>query len=182
MAFTASGDIEISAPPATVFAWLTERERLERWVEGNLDMMPADPSELRVGYRGKSTFTSPDGTTHDLAMEVTGLDPPRRFAFRETYPGSTTEVEYRLAESGGGTRLDAATSTEWETSQMDVFKAVEEQIATMPRFAQAIARAQMERAEERLEHSDVNPRVEADMQRQFAESLARLKEAVETGG
>jgi uncharacterized protein YndB with AHSA1/START domain len=180
MAFQTATSIEISAPPATVFAWLTERDKLSRWVEGNLDMMPADTSQLHTGYKGESTFQGPDGSTGRLEYEMTAYEPPYRISYRQTQAGATTLADYQLREAGAGTLVEASTSTDWDVEQMSAFQQAEAQVANLPSFARDMVRQQLEQAEQQMESA--NPAVDAQMKKMFDEGLAKLKDAVESGG
>ena len=90
-----------------------------------------------------------------------------------------TAVEYTLTESDGRTHVAGTSTTEWKTSGTDMFKQVEQQIASLPSYAQEISRRQLQQVEEQMQHADTNPAVEAEMNRQFAESLEKLKRTVE---
>ncbi len=181
MAITASGSIEIAAPAAAVFAWLTERDKLAQWVGGNQAQMPASSSELAVGYRGTAQYPGPGGAEQEMELEVTAIDPPHRFSYRQSYAEGVTAVDYVLTESEGQTRVQGTSTTEWKTSQTDMYKQVEQQIASMPSYAQEMTRRQLAQVEEQMEHTDTNPQVEAEMNRRFAESLEKLKRTVESG-
>ena len=179
MAITASGSIEIAAPAAAVFAWLTERDELAQWVGGNQAQMPALSSQLAVGYRGTVQYPGPGGAEQEMELEVTAVDPPHQFSYRQTYAEGVTAVDYLLTESEGQTHVIGTSITEWKTSGTDVFKQVEQQIASLPSDAQEISRRQLEQVEQQMQHTDTNPAVEAEMDRQFAESLEKLKRTVE---
>lgn len=181
MAITASGSIEIAAPAAAVFAWLTERDKLAQWVGGNQAQMPASSSELAVGYRGTAQYPGPGGAEQEMELEVTAVDPPHQFSYRQTYAEGVTAVDYLLTESEGQTHRVGTSITEWKTSGTDMFKQVEQQIASLPSYAQEISRRQLEQVEHQMQHTDTNPAVEAEMDRQFAESLEKLKRTVESG-
>lgn len=105
MAITASGSIEIAAPAAAVFAWLTERDKLAQWVGGNQVQMPASSSELAVGYRGTAQYPGPGGAEQEMELEVTAVDPPHQFSYRQTYAEGVTAVDYLLTESEGQTHV-----------------------------------------------------------------------------
>jgi hypothetical protein len=60
-----------------------------------------------------------------------------------------------------------------------MFKQVEQQIASLPSYAQEMTRRQLEQVEGQMQHTDTNPQVEAEMNRRFAESLEKLKRTVE---
>ena len=182
MTFQAATSVEIAAPPETVFAWLTERDKLSRWVEGDLRMMP-DPSGLQTGYKGQSTVQAADGSTRTLDYEITAWEPPLLYAYRQTQSGATTLAEFRLSPAGSGTLLEASTSTEWDVDQMDGFQKMEaeaeKQIASAPSFVQDMVRRQLEQAERQAQAA--NPAIDAKMKTMFDDSLAKLKEAVERG-
>ena len=181
MAIVAEGSIEIAAPAAAVFPWLTEREKLAQWVGGNQDMMPASSSELAVGYRGTGSYPGPGGAEEEMVLEVTAIDPPHQFSYTQSYAEGVTAVEYVLTESEGQTHVAGTSTTEWKTSGTDMFKQVEQQIASLPAYAQEISRRQLDQVEQQMAHTDTNPAVEAEMNRRFAESLEKLKRVAEAG-
>lgn len=182
MTFQAATSIEIAAPPATVFAWMTERDKVGRWVEGDLSMMP-DPSGFHTGYTGQSTIQAADGSTRTLDYEITAYEPPHLYSYKQTQSGATTLAEFRLSEAGSGTLLEASTSTEWDVDQMEGFQKMEQQaeaqIANAPSFVQDMVRRQIEQAERQTQAA--NPAIDARMKKMFDESLAKLKQAVESG-
>ena len=114
-----------------------------------------------------------------MELEVTAVDPPHQFPYRQTYAEGVTAVDYLLTESEGQTHVIGTSITEWKTSGTDMFKQVEQQIASLPSYAQEISRRQLEQVEQQMQHTDTNPAVEAEMDRQFAESLEKLKRTVE---
>ena len=116
-----------------------------------------------------------------MELEVTAVDPPHQFSYRQTYAEGVTAVDYLLTESEGQTHIIGTSITEWKTSGTDMFKQVEQQIASLPSYAQEISRRQLEQVEQQMQHTDTNPAVEAEMDRQFAESLEKLKRTVESG-
>jgi hypothetical protein len=117
-----------------------------------------------------------------MVFEVTAIDPPHQFSYTQTYAEGVTAVDYVLTESHGGTHVAGTSTTEWRTSGTDMFKQVEQQIASLPSYAQEISRRQLQQVSEQMQHTDTNPAVEAEMSRQFAESLEKLKRTVEAGG
>jgi uncharacterized protein YndB with AHSA1/START domain len=93
----------IARPPADVFAYLTDVSKLPEWqssaseasVEG--EMRPgAHVHEVRtlLGRRGEST------------LEVTEYEPPRKFSLRVLSGPLPYEVQHRLTDENGATRLD----------------------------------------------------------------------------
>ena len=88
MAITAVGSIEIAAPAAAVFPWLTEREKLAEWVGGNQDQMLADSADLVVGYRGRAQYPGPGGAAQEMELEVRAIDPHTGSRTRRPTPGA----------------------------------------------------------------------------------------------
>ena len=78
--------IEINAPPATVFEWVSQRAKIAQWAGADPTYMPADNAELKTGYQGKGTLQAPDGQ-RDLEFEITAFDPPTVFSSKTTYLG-----------------------------------------------------------------------------------------------
>jgi len=70
-----------------------------------------------------------------MELEVTAVDPPHQFSYRQTYAEGVTAVDYLLTESEGQTHVIGTSITEWKTSGTDMFKQVEQQIASLPSYA-----------------------------------------------
>ena len=94
-------EVVIDASPETVWAFLTDQEKIKRW-KGTLVSLDATPGGA---YRIEVI------PSHIAAGEVVELDPPRRLVYTWGWetggpvpPGSTT-VEYELVPEGAGTRL-----------------------------------------------------------------------------
>jgi hypothetical protein len=112
---------------------------------------------------------------------MTAIDPPHQFSYTQTYAEGVTAVDYVLTESDRRTHVAGTSTTEWKTSGTDMFEQVQQQIASLPSYAQQISRRQLQRVSEQMRHTDTNPAVEMEMNRQFAESLEKLKRTVEGG-
>ena len=101
-------EIEIAAPPARVFAALTDPVQLLAWW-GDRHTFPSTHWELdaRVGGRWLSRWRGPDGATFALGGEVLEIDPPRLLAYSwwdERYPGLPhTTVRYELTATATST-------------------------------------------------------------------------------
>ncbi|MCC2687320.1 MAG: transcriptional regulator [Rhizobiaceae bacterium] len=92
-------EIEIAAPQATVFAFLTDSDKLERWLgtEVNAEAHPGGVYLVSVG--GK----------YPARGEFTEVIPVHRLAYtfgwegRENMPPGTSLIEIDLVEKGAGT-------------------------------------------------------------------------------
>lgn len=99
MAETLRTEIEIAAPQATVFAFLTDPDKIMRWLGSNADM-DANPGGI---------YLVSVGGRHKARGEFTEVIPVHRLAYSfgwegrgEVPPGSTL-VEIDLMEKGRGT-------------------------------------------------------------------------------
>ena len=103
-------EIEIAAPPARVFAALTDPVQLLAWW-GDRRTFPSTHWELdaRVGGQWLSRWRGPDGATFALGGEILEIDAPRVLAYSwwdERYPGlPRTTVRYELTPTPAGTRV-----------------------------------------------------------------------------
>ena len=102
--------IDIAAPPARVFAALTNPTQLLAWW-GDRTTFPSTHWEIdpRVGGKWLSRWRGPDGASFALGGEILELDPPRLLAYSwwdERYPNlPLTTVRYELVPTAAGTRL-----------------------------------------------------------------------------
>ena len=94
-------EVQIAAPPSTVFAFLTDQEKLLRWIgtEATLEPHPGGLYLVNVGdkavARGKFVEVVP---VHRLAYSF-GWDD------RETMPPGSGLIEIDLIDQAGGTLL-----------------------------------------------------------------------------
>jgi uncharacterized protein YndB with AHSA1/START domain len=95
-------EIQIAAPPATVFQYFVDPERLERWIGRALSVDVRPGGEMRMLIAGQ----------HVSGGQFVEIDPPRRLVYtmgwdepNHPIPPGSTRVEIDLAEVGDGTRL-----------------------------------------------------------------------------
>jgi uncharacterized protein YndB with AHSA1/START domain len=104
--------IDIDAPPEQVWAVLSDVERVGEWVAEHQGFPDGAPAELRTGVEYRQTVKAA-GQDVDLTWTVVEHEAPTRLAFDGTGPaGASATLRYALAPSGGGTRMDYATSFE----------------------------------------------------------------------
>jgi uncharacterized protein YndB with AHSA1/START domain len=95
-------EINVAAPPETVFPYFTDPERMTRWMgtEAELDARPGGVFNVTVGG------------SHVARGEYVEVDPPSRVVFtwgwddQETaVPPGTSTVEITLTPDSGGTKV-----------------------------------------------------------------------------
>lgn len=96
--------VEIGAPPAAVFPWLTDPDRLSRWVGGFMGSEPIGSGEVRVGARSRDTIEA-EGRRFEVETEIVELRPGTRLAVRITSSSHDQTDEYDLGARDGATQL-----------------------------------------------------------------------------
>jgi uncharacterized protein YndB with AHSA1/START domain len=94
-------EVQIAAPPATVFAFLTDPEKILRWMGTEATMEPHPGGLYLLNVTGK-----------DIARgRFTEVIPVHRLAYSfgweggERVPPGSSQIEIDLIEEAGGTRL-----------------------------------------------------------------------------
>ena len=86
--------VRIARPPAEVFPWLFEADRVPRWT-GSLDRYEV-PGPLAPGARLRQVLTV-GGQQLDLELELTRYEPPHAAESRFSTNGIDAVTSYRLA-------------------------------------------------------------------------------------
>jgi uncharacterized protein YndB with AHSA1/START domain len=94
--------VSIPRPPAEVFPWLLEADRVPQWTS-NLERYEPEGA-VGPGSRILQTLEV-GGQRFEVSMEVVRYDPPREAETRFSTNGVDVEAVYRLAPEGTGTRL-----------------------------------------------------------------------------
>lgn len=92
--------------PATVFATLTEPERLAAWHHGFDHAERLDDGPLRVGSRLR-LGARVDGRPGDLEVEVTALEPPTRLQVAAASDDVRSLATVTVREADGGSEVTA---------------------------------------------------------------------------
>jgi uncharacterized protein YndB with AHSA1/START domain len=99
-----SYSVEIPRPPAEVFPWLLEEDKVPRWT-GSLETYERlDGGPLGTGSRVRQVLEV-SGRRIDVELEITAYDPPNGAETRFSTNGIMVVNAYALADSGAGTRL-----------------------------------------------------------------------------
>jgi uncharacterized protein YndB with AHSA1/START domain len=97
-------ETRIAAAPETVWAFLTEPEKMTRW------LCTAATVDLRPGGVNQQTHTDGEGVDHYLDSRFVEIEPPHRLVFTWKFHSGTAEeravtstVEVTLEPEGDGT-------------------------------------------------------------------------------
>jgi len=96
--------VTVDKPPAEVFPWLLDADKVPRWMTGLDVYEPLDPGPLRVGSRIRQELTV-GGHQLRFEMRVAELVAPRRAVLRFEGSGFKAANEYAVAEADGGSRV-----------------------------------------------------------------------------
>ena len=97
----------ISAPPEAVWEWLVDPEKQRRWLGDTVEWLPAERSELRVGYRGREIMQTP-GKPTECDIELTVYDPPRELASDHSHEWFTARSRFEVSGTGGGSHVTSS--------------------------------------------------------------------------
>jgi len=101
--------VNVSRPPAEVFPWLLDADKVPAWMTGLEAYQPLDPGPLRVGSRIRQDLTVSGRQLH-FVMEVARLQPPVEALLRFEGSGFKAANEYAVAEAPGGSAVTWAIS------------------------------------------------------------------------
>jgi carbon monoxide dehydrogenase subunit G len=96
--------VTIAKPPAEVFPWLLDDDKVPQWMSGLEVYEPLEPGPLRVGSKIREEL-SVSGQHLRFEMEVTELDAPRRGVLRFEGSGFRAANEYTVTEVAEGSRV-----------------------------------------------------------------------------
>jgi uncharacterized protein YndB with AHSA1/START domain len=106
-------EVQLSAPPAAVFPFLVEPDRLKAWLGGLTESVPLTEGGPRLGARSREVVVE-GHQTMEMVTEITGFEHNRLLEVHITGDGFTMDAAYRLWESSGGTRLRYEAETKFE--------------------------------------------------------------------
>ena len=102
-----SHSVELPRPPAEVFPWLLEEDKVPRWT-GHLERYERlDDGPLGQGSKVRQVLDV-SGRTIDVTLEITGYQPPSGAQTRFSTNGIDVVSSYALEAAGAGTRLTQA--------------------------------------------------------------------------
>ena len=104
MALRCESRVNVARPPADVFPWLLDADKVPRWMTGLEVYQPLEPGPLRVGSRIRQEL-SVSGQHLRFELEVARLDPPHAAVLRFEGSGFKAANEYAVAEADGGSAV-----------------------------------------------------------------------------
>jgi uncharacterized protein YndB with AHSA1/START domain len=96
--------VEIPRPPADVFPWLLEQDKVPRWTGHLTRYEQLDGGMLGAGSRLRQVLEV-SGRTIDVELEITAYQPPSGAQTRFSTNGIEVVSSYALEAAGAGTRL-----------------------------------------------------------------------------
>lgn len=98
-------ETEIERPPAEVFAFATDPARLPEWQTNTVSAVPLEDGPLRIGSRLREVHRGPGGKELESLVEVSELEPNRRFGLRMIEGPLPVDGQLRFQPSAAGTRF-----------------------------------------------------------------------------
>jgi carbon monoxide dehydrogenase subunit G len=102
-----SHTVEIPRPPAEVFPWLLDEDKVPRWTGQLESYSRLDGGSLGQGSRVRQVLDI-SGRRIDVEMQITRYDPPSGAETRFSTNGIEVVNSYALEATGAGTRLTQA--------------------------------------------------------------------------
>jgi uncharacterized protein YndB with AHSA1/START domain len=94
--------IEIAAPPAKIFEFITDPKHVKSWQPDVVETRPLPPGGLQVGAHVGSTVQE-YGRRFDVDLLVASMKRNEHIAYRMEAPAVSAHVEYRLVQWGSQT-------------------------------------------------------------------------------
>jgi uncharacterized protein YndB with AHSA1/START domain len=107
---SAQRTILIDRPPDQVFAFFTDPTKDRSWRPHVKEIAPEGP--LRVGSRIHQVVDGPGGRGIAADIEVTGYEPPSRYAFEVVAGPARPKGEFRFVPAGNGTQVTFSLSAD----------------------------------------------------------------------
>ena len=95
----------MARPPADVFPWLVDADKVGQWMGGLRAYEPLTPGPLAVGSRIRQELEV-SGQSLGWELEVTRLTPPGAATLAFSGSGFKARNEYTVAANGGGVSSD----------------------------------------------------------------------------
>jgi uncharacterized protein YndB with AHSA1/START domain len=106
-----------AAPRETVFAALTQKEHLVRWMMTAEMALVACEVDLRVGGTCRYVYQRPNGKKIEVRGAYEAVDPPRGFTYLETYDFSPLKVHVTTALEAEDGKTVFRQTLHYETKQ-----------------------------------------------------------------
>jgi len=110
----------IGAPPAEVFAYLSDLENLAEWQSGVVSARRTSEGEMRVGATA-SVVRQLMGQRIDAPLTVTDFDPPKRLGIGSEVSGVKAQATLDLEAAENGEATDLSFAMEIRGSMLTAF-------------------------------------------------------------
>ena len=104
MALRCESTVTIARPPAEVFPWLVDADKVAQWMSGLERYEPLDPGPLRVGSRIAQRL-SVSGYELGFELTVKELEPPDRAVLTFSGSGFDAANAYTVTPAAGGAHV-----------------------------------------------------------------------------
>jgi len=106
MAYSASYEIDVNAPPSKVFDYVADVSRHGEWgsADDGMKASAQKPGAPAVGARYDAEGIL-NGKLNKSVVTITGLDAPKRVAFDAQDANSIFHHEFQITSAGGGTHV-----------------------------------------------------------------------------
>jgi len=98
-------EIDITRPPAEVFAYVTDPAKLATWQTNTVSAVAEDGAPVHVGTQLREVHRGPGGRQVSSLVEVSELVPDRLFALRMIEGPLPVDARISVEPSESGTRL-----------------------------------------------------------------------------
>lgn len=115
--------IEIDAPPAQVFQWLEDPERLKQWLPNLVENERDASTATGTGSKFRQVYVE-NGRRMEMQGEVTQFERNRHLACDIRGEVFDLFVDYRLEDLGGRTRLTQESEVRFRNAMMRIVGAV----------------------------------------------------------
>ncbi len=96
--------VTVQRPPAEVFPWLLDADKVPRWMTGLEVYEPLESGPLRVGSRIRQEL-SVSGQSLRFELELAHLDPPNAAVLRFEGSGFKAANEYAVSAAGSAANV-----------------------------------------------------------------------------
>jgi carbon monoxide dehydrogenase subunit G len=104
MALRCESSVTVAKPPAGVFPWLLDADKVSRWMTGLQVYEPLEPGPLHIGSRIRQELEV-SGHTLRFELEVSRLEPPNAAELRFEGSGFRAANQYALFASAAGSQV-----------------------------------------------------------------------------
>lgn len=100
-----SVETEIARPPAEVFAYVTDPQKLPTWQRNTVSVRPEGDGPIGIGTRLHEVHRAPGGKELESVVEVSEFEPERVFALKMIEGPLPLDARLTFAAAGAGTHL-----------------------------------------------------------------------------